>query len=204
VQLNIIVCEWKNKQASTKFITVRFGNVLGSDGSVVPLFKEQIRNGGPITVTHPEISRYFMTIPEASQLIMQSAAMGYGGEIFVLDMGKSIKISFLADQMIRLSGLEPEVDINIIYSGLRPGEKLYEELFYESETIEKTPHPKIMLAMHSNIDGTLIAEYMHKLQSACDEFDEDKLKDLLNKLISSTTIVKGDHDKVIPINSGIR
>ena len=130
-------CEWKNKQASTKFITVRFGNVLGSDGSVVPLFKKQIKNGGPITVTHPEISRYFMTIPEASQLIMQSAAMGNGGEIFVLDMGKSIKISFLADQMIRLSGLETEVDINIIYSGLRPGEKLYEELFYESETIEK-------------------------------------------------------------------
>ncbi|MCG8379009.1 MAG: polysaccharide biosynthesis protein, partial [Proteobacteria bacterium] len=137
------------KNSQTSYITVRFGNVLGSDGSVVPLFREQISQGGPVTVTHPEVTRYFMTIREACQLILQTSKMGDGGEIFVLDMGQPVKINYLAEQMIRLSGLVPNKDIQINYSGLRPGEKMYEELFYESEVREETSHSKILLAKHS-------------------------------------------------------
>jgi FlaA1/EpsC-like NDP-sugar epimerase len=172
-----------NNVCNTSYITVRFGNVLGSDGSVVPLFKEQINNGGPITVTHPEITRYFMTIPEASQLILQAGAMGEGGEIFVLDMGMPVKISYLAEQMIRLSGLIPDEDIKIQYTGLRPGEKMYEELFYENEIKEKTKHSKILLAKHRVID---LKEYEHKINniiSSINDFDNEKLKLMLNELV---------------------
>ncbi len=133
--------------ATTKFVVVRFGNVLASNGSVVPIFQEQIRRGGPITVTHPEIERFFMTIPEASQLVLQAAAMGNGGEIFVLDMGQSVKIVALARDLIRLSGLQPD-DIEIVFTGLRPGEKLYEELYFEDEERQPTPHPKVFVAYH--------------------------------------------------------
>jgi len=133
--------------ASTKFVVVRFGNVLASNGSVVPIFQEQIRRGGPITVTHPEIERFFMTIPEASQLVLQAAAMGKGGEIFVLNMGESVRIVDLARDLIRLSGLKPD-DIEIVFTGLRPGEKLYEELYFEDEEMQSTPHPKLFVAYH--------------------------------------------------------
>ena len=126
---------------------VRFGNVLASNGSVVPIFQEQIRRGGPITVTHPEIERFFMTIPEASQLVLQAAAMGKGGEIFVLDMGESVRIVDLARDLVRLSGLQPD-DIEIQFTGLRPGEKLYEELYFDDEEMQATPHPKLFVAYH--------------------------------------------------------
>ena len=135
-----------DSQSSTKFITTRFGNVIDSTGSVVPLFREQINKGGPVTVTHKDISRYFMSIPEAVSLILQAASMGHGGEIFVLDMGKPVKIYDLARQMIRLAGYDPDIDINIEFIGLRPGEKLYEELFHHSEEYSGTKHPKILLA----------------------------------------------------------
>jgi len=129
----------------TKFITTRFGNVLGSNGSVIPRFRQQIEKGGPVTVTHPEITRYFMTIPEACRLVLEAGCMGQGGEIFVFDMGKSVKIVELAKKMIRLAGLEPNVDIKIEYSGLRPGEKLYEELLNDNENTMPTHHEKIMI-----------------------------------------------------------
>ncbi|WP_353621040.1 nucleoside-diphosphate sugar epimerase/dehydratase [Sphingobacterium sp. N143] len=135
-----------NTEANTKFITTRFGNVLGSNGSVIPRFRDQIQKGGPVTVTHPEITRYFMTIPEACRLVLEAGAMGQGGEIFVFDMGKSVKIVELANKMIRLSGFKPNEDIEIKFTGLRPGEKLYEELLNDLENTLPTHHEKIMIA----------------------------------------------------------
>lgn len=176
-------CEWKNQQDGTRFITVRFGNVLDSGGSVVPLFREQIRNGGPVTVTHPEITRFFMTIPEASQLIMQAGAMGKGGEIYVLDMGKPVKISYLAEQMIKLSGRNPGKEIKIVYTGLRPGEKLFEELFYENEDKDATAHPKILLARHSDINWLLFSDKLSDLENACSSCDEELIRQILEELV---------------------
>jgi len=134
-----------NVKPITRFITTRFGNVLGSNGSVIPRFKQQIEKGGPVTVTHPEITRYFMTIPEACRLVLEAGCMGKGGEIYVFDMGKSVKIVELAKKMIRLAGLVPNEDIKITYSGLRPGEKLYEELLNDNENTMPTHHEKIMI-----------------------------------------------------------
>jgi len=144
-----LICQEFNAKGLTKFIIVRFGNVLGSSGSVLELFKQQLAHGGPLTVTHPEMTRFFMTIPEAVLLILQACTLGKGGEFFVLDMGEPIKISYLAEQMIRLSKKEIGTDIDIVYSGLRPGEKLYEELFYPHEKITSTVHSKIMQATES-------------------------------------------------------
>lgn len=168
-----IYCQNLSLYTQTKIITVRFGNVLGSVGSVVPLFTEQLRRGGPLTVTHPDITRYFMTIPEACRLILQSMTMGKGGEIFVLDMGEPIKIKDLAEQMIRLSGKKVDEDIKIVYMGLRAGEKLHEELFYSTEAMTKTKHKKIYRAASSDFDSdyihAMISQLMHDCHAQNDE-----------------------------------
>jgi FlaA1/EpsC-like NDP-sugar epimerase len=178
-----IVAESFNQLDGTRFSTVRFGNVLGSAGSVVPLFQEQIRNGGPVTVTHPEMTRFFMTIPEATQLILQAGAMGRGGEIYVLDMGEPIKIAFLAQQLIRLSGFVPGKDIRIEYTGLRPGERLHEELFHEDERLEKTQHRKIFLARHRTVDRSAVEQAIGELTEACERFDEERITALIKRLV---------------------
>jgi FlaA1/EpsC-like NDP-sugar epimerase len=178
-----IYCQNLSARSSTHFITVRFGNVLGSAGSVIPLFQKQIALGGPVTVTHPEITRYFMTIPEAAQLILQAGTMGKGGEIFVLDMGEPVKISYLAEQLIRLSGKKPREDIEIVYTGLRPGEKLYEELFHESEKLAGTTHPKILLANSRSMDFAQLEQVLDKLALACGTDDERQIYGLLSELV---------------------
>lgn len=178
-----IFCQNFNARTTTQFITVRFGNVLGSAGSVVPLFKKQLKHGGPLTVTHPDITRYFMTIPEASQLILQATTMGKGGEIFVLDMGEPIKIRYLAEQIIQFAGKRVGEDIEIVYTGLRPGEKLYEELFHESEKLTSTEHTKILKARHRIIDWDMLTEILNELAEACAKYDNAKLITLLKKLV---------------------
>jgi FlaA1/EpsC-like NDP-sugar epimerase len=178
-----IYCQNLNVRSKTRFITVRFGNVLGSSGSVIPLFQQQIARGGPVTVTHPEITRYFMTIPEACQLILQASVIGQGGEIFVLDMGEPVKIAYLAEQLIRLSGKKPGEDVEIVYTGLRPGEKLYEELFHDAEKLAETSHPKIMLARCRQVDRGALEQALDAMQTACSVNDDAKLRELLVKLV---------------------
>ena len=179
-----IYCQNLNaRSAKTAFITTRFGNVLGSAGSVVPLFEKQIKQGGPITVTHPEITRYFMTIPEAVRLILQAGSMGAGGEIFVLDMGEPVKIIDLAEQMIHLSGMEVGKDIEIKFTGLRPGEKLYEELFHHSESLMGTSHPKIMLSASREVDWNEMQALLEKLRGACAEREVDRVRALLQEMV---------------------
>ncbi|MBP9722251.1 MAG: polysaccharide biosynthesis protein [Gammaproteobacteria bacterium] len=172
-----------NINNKTKFITVRFGNVLGSTGSVVPLFQEQLKQGGPLTVTHPDIERYFMTIPEASRLILQATSNGQGGEIFVLDMGEPIKIRYLAEQMIRLAGKRPYVDIQINYIGLRSGEKLYEELFYDLEKLETTAHNKILMAKSNSIEWDKFQIYLFRLIEQINNLSDNQLKILIKQLV---------------------
>ena len=172
------------RYTKTTFCMVRFGNVLGSSGSVVPLFREQIRKGGPVTVTHKDITRYFMTIPEASQLVIQAGALGKGGDVFVLDMGESVKIADLARKMIHLMGLEvkdinnPEGDIEVQFTGLRPGEKLYEELLI-GENIEATSHPRIMTAQEVSLEWDAFQTLLSELDKSCHDFDIPMVQKLL-------------------------
>jgi len=167
----------------TKFTVVRFGNVLGSNGSVVPLFAEQIRKGGPVTVTDPEIKRFFMTIPEAVQLVLQASVMGQGGEVFVLDMGEQIRIADLARNMIVLSGLVPGKDIAITYTGLRLGEKLYEELFEAGEEVAATSHPKINRAIGTPLAADNLDQWMKELSDKLSSSDDDELLQDLKRLV---------------------
>lgn len=172
----------------TKFTVVRFGNVLGSNGSVVPLFAEQIRKGGPVTVTHPEIKRFFMTIPEAVQLVLQASLLGQGGEVFVLDMGEQVKVVDLARNMIVLSGLVPDQDIQIVYSGLRPGEKLFEELFEETEQVESTPHVKIRRAVNTSaVQSDRLDRTIAHLEAAVSHGDDDELIRRLHEAVPTYT-----------------
>jgi FlaA1/EpsC-like NDP-sugar epimerase len=180
-----IYCQNLDAHTATRFMTVRFGNVLDSAGSVVPLFRRQIREGGPVTVTHPEISRYFMTIPEACQLILQTASIGKGGEIFALDMGEPVKIRDLAEQMIRLAGKKPGSEIPIVYTGLRAGEKLFEELFHPLENYSATAHAKIFLAQHREVSWELLQAMLCKAAEAVDVFNEEELRRCVSSLLPS-------------------
>ncbi|MGC9974661.1 MAG: nucleoside-diphosphate sugar epimerase/dehydratase [Gaiellaceae bacterium] len=183
------LCEWiveafgSRRGNGTKFIAVRFGNVLGSSGSVIPIFRRQIERGGPVTVTDPEMTRYFMTIPEAVSLVVQAGGMGASGQVFVLDMGKPVKILELAQNMIRLSGKEPGRDIEIVYSGIRPGEKLHEELWGEHETVSATEHPKIRKLTRPAIDPTWLENELAVLTELVDAGDVDGV---VKRLVKAT------------------
>lgn len=182
-----MIVQTKNKTSNTEFVAVRFGNVLGSNGSVVPLFKKQIEEGGPVTVTHEEVTRFFMTIPEAVSLVLQASAMAKGGEIFVLDMGEPVKIIDLARNLIKLSGFEPNVDIKIEVTGLRPGEKLYEEVLMDEEGLQKTSNNQIRIGRPIEIDEAEFKKELNILKRVADN-DQDEKVDLIMKSIVPTYV----------------
>jgi FlaA1/EpsC-like NDP-sugar epimerase len=187
------------------FVSVRFGNVLGSRGSVVPTFLRQIQNGGPVTVTHPEMRRYFMTIPEAVQLVLQAGAQGRGGELFMLDMGDPVRIVDLARDMIRLSGLEEGSDIDIQFTGIRPGEKLYEEMFFNDEIAEPTEHPKVLRARNGKHNVASDLAIAGLIDAAVRDTTEDQLRGTLKELVpdyvngKNVTPENGVHSIVDPL-----
>jgi len=193
-----MIIQGMNKKSKTEYVAVRFGNVLGSNGSVIPLFKKQIAAGGPVTVTHPEITRFFMTIPEAVQLVLQAGAMAKGGEIFVLDMGQPVKIADLAKDLIRLSGFEPDVDIEIKYTGLRPGEKLYEELLMAEEGLTATKHEKIFIGKPLHIDIDELKNELQKLRFVATGSKEgiiDFVKKLVPTYKSAEEVVAAEENR---------
>ena len=195
-----LIIQAKNKVSKTEYAAVRFGNVLGSNGSVVPLFKKQIAKGGPVTVTHKEITRFFMTIPEAVSLVLQAMSGAKGGEIFVLDMGEPVKIYDMAIKLIKLSGLEPNVDIQIKVTGLRPGEKLYEELLMAEEGLTETKHDKIHVARPSDIDMEKLEAKLAKLQYLLDNTNneqKDEIKDVISEVVPTYRNLEKERTKNI-------
>jgi FlaA1/EpsC-like NDP-sugar epimerase len=192
------------KSSKTHFVTVRFGNVLGSNGSVIPTFKEQIANGGPVTVTDPEITRFFMTIPEASQLVLQAGSMGRGGEIFLLDMGEPVKIVKLAEDLIRLSGLKPHEDIKIEYTGLRPGEKLYEELLLAGEDVSATTHEMICVAKSERFDREVLTQQLETLFASAKAMELRKVVLLLQQIVPEFKPAFQGHRMLTPTNDSSR
>lgn len=183
-----IVVQGLNQQYETNYVAVRFGNVLGSAGSVVPIFREQIQKGEAITVTDKEMTRYFMTIPEASQLVLQAGALGTGGEIFILDMGEPVKIVNLAEDMIRLSGLTPYEDIDIVFTGVRKGEKLFEELEITGENLDRTNHPKIFIGKIAKYTNDEVEQIVSNFRSAVEESDEPRIRQLFNEVLPEAQI----------------
>ena len=178
-----MIIQGMDSKSKTEFVAVRFGNVLGSNGSVIPLFQKQISNGGPVTVTHPDINRFFMTIPEAAQLVIQAGSIAKGGEIFVLDMGKPVKIVDLAKDLIRLSGFEPDKDIKIKFTGLRPGEKLYEEVLMDSENLDKTVHEKIFVGKIETVNFENLLNQINELMEVSKEGDDEKIFEEMQKVV---------------------
>ena len=187
-----MVIQMMNHQSKTEFVAVRFGNVLGSNGSVIPLFKKQIEEGGPVTVTHPDIIRYFMTIPEAVSLVLQAGAQAKGGEIFVLDMGKPVKILDLALNLIRLSGYKPYEDIDIQFTGLRPGEKLYEELLMSEEGLQSTENELIHIGKPIEFDEE---QFRHQLEEL-DEWSRQDRPDIREKVMEIVPTYHMEENKV--------
>jgi len=183
-----LYCQHLAARSRTRFVTVRFGNVLGSAGSVLPLFQEQIENGGPVTVTHPDITRYFMTIPEACQLILEAGVVGKSGEIFVLDMGEPIKIAYLAEQLARLSGKKLGEDIEIVFTGIRPGEKLFEELFHSGERLRPTDHAKLLLAEGPAVNGVELISGLANLWGCTQSGDEKQTREALLALAAKCNV----------------
>ncbi len=194
-----MIIQTMNEESETEFVAVRFGNVLGSNGSVIPLFKKQIEDGGPVTVTHPMIIRYFMTIPEAVGLVIQAGAMAKGGEIFVLDMGEPVKILDLANNLIKFSGLEPGVDIKIKFTGLRPGEKLYEELLMSEEGLLETEHKKIFIGKPININRDKILKILKELQKVTEDEETNKIDYLMKSLVTTYISAEEANEREIAI-----
>jgi FlaA1/EpsC-like NDP-sugar epimerase len=189
-----LVIQDLDRRFITRFLAVRFGNVIGSAGSVIPIFREQILNGGPVTVTHPDMTRYFMTIPEATQLVLQAGAMGTGGEIFILDMGEPVRILELAKEAITLSGLRPFDDIEIIFTGIRPGEKLLEQLEINEETLSKTRHPKIFIGKIAGYPDGQVRFALEHLTHLASNGADTELREFLNRFLPEANLEKCSTD----------